>query len=114
MNYSQLTISEILKESDGRSLMERCPKSLRCSASLCPLDPDMDKRVYLEGDPICRLPFEELMIILNGRFKKQYKEFMKVCQGKGARFRSLKTVRNKKKKHPEYEQLEMKGLTGTG
>jgi len=108
INYSQLIMDEILKGINCHSLMERCPKSLRCSAPLCPLDPGINKRVYLKGDPICRLSFEELIIILNGRFKKQYKEFIKVCLEKEARFRPLKVVQ--KKKHPKYEQLEMKSL----
>jgi len=106
-------MGEILKGIDCHSLMERCPKSLRCSAPLCPLDPGINERVYLKGDPICRLPFEELIIILNGRFKKQHKEFMKVCLEKEARFRPLKAGQNKKK-HPEYEQLEMKSLVIQG
>ena len=108
VNYSQLTMDDTLKGIHWHSLMERCPKSLRCSAPLCPLDPDINERVYLKGEPTCRLPFEELIIILNGRFKKQYKEFIKVCLEKEARFRPLKVVQ--KKKHPKYEQLEMKSL----
>ena len=110
VNYSQLTMDDTLKEINCHSLMERCPKSLRCSAPLCPLDPGINERIYLKGDPICRLSFEELIIILNGRFKKQYKEFIKVCREKEARFRPLKVVQNKKKKHAEYEQLEIKSL----
>lgn len=110
VNYSQLTMDDTLKGIHWHSSMERCPKSLRCSAPLCPLDPSINKRVYLKGDPICRLPFEELIIILNRRFKKQYKEFIKVCLEKEARFRSLKAVQNKKKEYPKYEQLEMKSL----
>lgn len=108
VNYSQLTMDDTLKEIGCHNLMERCPKSLRCSAPLCPLDPGINKRIYLKGDPICRLSFEELIIILNRRFKKQYKEFIKVCLEKEARFRPLKVVQ--KKKHPEYEQLELKSL----
>lgn len=108
VNYSQLTMDDTLKGIHWHSLMERCPKSLRCSAPLCPLDPGINKRIYLKGDPICRLSFEELIIILNRRFKKRYKEFVKVCREKEARFRPLKVLQ--KKKHPEYEQLEMKSL----
>jgi len=110
VNYSQFTMDDTLKEIGCHSLMERCPKSLRCSAPLCPLDPGINKRIYLKGDPICRLSFEELIIILNRRFKKQYKEFIKVCREKEARFRPLKVVQNKKKEYPKYEQLEMKSL----
>ena len=110
VNYSQLIMGETLKGIHWHSLMERCPKSLRCSAPLCPLDPDINKRIYLKGDPICRLSFEELIIILNRRFKKQYKEFIKVCLEKEVKFRPLKAVQNKKKEYPKYEQLEMKSL----
>ena len=110
VDYSQLIMGEILKGIACHSLVERCPKSIRCSAPLCPLDADINERVYLKGDPICRLPFETLVIILNGRFKKQYKKFMKVCLEKEARFRPLKVVQNKKKEYPKYEQLEMKSL----
>ena len=110
VNYSHLTMDDTLKGIHWHSLMERCPKSLRCSAPLCPLDPGINERVYLKGDSICRLSFETLVIILNGRFKKQYKKFMKVCLEKEARFRPLKVVQNKKKEYPKYEQLEMKSL----
>lgn len=112
-NYSQLIIGEAIKEIDRR-LMDKCPKYPRCSAPLCPLDPDMDKRFYIEGDPICRLPVEELIIILNRRFKKQYKKYMEVCLGKEARFRPVKAVQEKKKKHQKYEQLKMKIFTDMG
>jgi hypothetical protein len=74
----------------------------------------MDKRFYIEGDPICRLPVEELIIILNRRFKKQYREFAKVCLEKEVRFRPFKAVQEKKKKHPKYEQLQMKIFTDMG
>ncbi len=30
-----------------------CPRFLRCSASLCPLDRGLSDRVYLWGDPVC-------------------------------------------------------------
>lgn len=42
-------------ESDnGSGLMCRCPKFLRCSAPLCPLDPDWRKRRHVKGDHVCR------------------------------------------------------------
>lgn len=31
-----------------------CPSFQRCAAPLCPLDPDMEKRVGLEGEEECR------------------------------------------------------------
>ncbi len=110
-NYSQLIIGETMKEIDSHSLVDKCPKYPRCSAPLCPLDPDMDKRFYVEGDPICRLPLEELITILNRRFKKQYKKYMEVCLGKEAGFRPVKAVQDKKKKRLKYEQLKMKIFT---
>jgi len=56
---------------------------------------------------------EELIIILNRRFKKQYKKYMEVCLEKEVRFRYVKVVRDKKK-HPKYEQLQMKIFTDMG
>ena len=111
-NYSQLIIGEAIKEIDRR-LVDKCPKYPRCSAPLCPLDSDMDKRFYIKGDPICSLPVEELITILNRRFKKQYKKYMEVCLEKEVRFRPVKVVQDKKK-HPKYEQLEMKIFTDMG
>jgi hypothetical protein len=39
-----------------KSAMERCSRFTRCDVPLCPLDPDMNKRTYLEGEPICTFP----------------------------------------------------------
>lgn len=33
--------------------MRQCPKFDTCSANLCPLDPDWEKRRHVNGDPIC-------------------------------------------------------------
>lgn len=33
--------------------MRQCPKFETCSANLCPLDPDWEKRRHVNGDPIC-------------------------------------------------------------
>ena len=112
-DYSQLIIGETMKDIDRR-LVAKCPKYPKCSAPLCPLDPDMDKRFYIEGDPICRLPVEELITILNRRFKRQYSKYMEVCLGKKARLGPVKEVKHKRKKHPKYEQLEMKIFTDMG
>ena len=30
-----------------------CPKFQSCSANICPLDPDWQKRIYLKGEPVC-------------------------------------------------------------
>ncbi len=112
-NYSQFIMGEAIKEIDRR-LLDKCPKYQRCSAPLCPLDPDMDKRFYIKGDPICSLPVEELIRIMNRRFRKQYRKYMEVCLRKEARFRPVEAVQEKKKKHPGYEQLEMKIFTEKG
>ena len=112
-NYSQLVIAEAMKDIDRR-LVAKCPKYPICSAPICPLDPDMDKRFYIEGDPICRLPVEELITILNRRFKRQYSRYTEVCLGKKVRLRPVKAVQYKRKKHPKYEQLQMKIFTDMG
>ena len=36
-------------------LMEQCPRWNYCSVPKCPLDPLIDKRVKLQGDPSCTL-----------------------------------------------------------
>lgn len=33
--------------------MRQCPKFETCSANLCPLDPDWEKRRHHNGDPVC-------------------------------------------------------------
>jgi len=30
-----------------------CPRFERCSAPICPIDPEWQKRVYKKGDPVC-------------------------------------------------------------
>jgi len=32
---------------------EACPKFNKCSANICPLDPDMLKRTHLPGERVC-------------------------------------------------------------
>ena len=34
--------------------MELCPNFLKCSANLCPLDPEIEERPYVRGDDKCR------------------------------------------------------------
>lgn len=36
-------------------VMEQCSKYNKCNAPLCPLDPDMRKRVYYAGEPVCTM-----------------------------------------------------------
>ena len=46
--------------------MERCPRYIRCSAPICPLDKDKDKRSGpFRGEPVCRLGKELLEKILS-------------------------------------------------
>ena len=35
--------------------MENCPRFLKCSVSICPLDPGMALRVYVRGEPKCTM-----------------------------------------------------------
>ena len=44
-----------MNEEKNLANMERCPRFRRCSAPLCPLDIDMDKRVEYSGEPRCPL-----------------------------------------------------------
>jgi len=97
-----------MNEFDCVKIMERCPYFERCSVPLCPLDPDVGKRVYIEGEPICRLPLKKLMTVLNGTFERTYKRFIRVCLGKGARFKPLVVVRGTNKNRENYEQLKIK------
>ncbi len=84
-----------MKDSDYYKLIRRCSRFKRCSVPLCPLDPEVEKRVYLEGEPTCRLDFEKLTAIADDGFKEQYRRFIRVSLDKGARFEPLKrtTVR---------------------
>lgn len=34
-------------------MMPACPKFEGCSAPICPIDPDMEKRTHLEGEKVC-------------------------------------------------------------
>jgi hypothetical protein len=34
--------------------MELCPSFGRCSANMCPLDPDINNRIYVAGEDKCR------------------------------------------------------------
>lgn len=35
--------------------MENCHRFNGCSVPICPLDPDMARRVYVRGEPKCRM-----------------------------------------------------------
>lgn len=86
-----------MKDIDCCKLMKRCSRFQRCSVPLCPLDREVEKRVYLEGEPTCRLDFERLTAIADDGFKEQYLRFTRVSLDKGARFIPLNqsTVRGK-------------------
>lgn len=86
-----------MKEIDCNKSIGKCPRSQKCSVPLCPLDPDVEERVYLEGDLTCKLDFERLMAITGDGFGEQYRRFTRVSLEKGARFKPLKqtTVQGK-------------------
>jgi len=85
-------------------------ETTRLKGDRCPLDPNVQKRTYIKGEAVCRLNLTELMIILNRRFEKQYREFRQVCQRKGAKSKSLKVARDGTKRYPESEQLEIESF----
>lgn len=78
-----------MKDSDCYKVMKKCPRFQRCSVPLCPLDREVENRIYLEGEPTCRLDFEKLRAITDDGFKEQYKRFVRVSLDKGARFKPL-------------------------
>ncbi len=86
-----------MKEIDGVQLMEKCSRFQRCSVPLCSLDPEVEKRAYLEGDPTCQLGFEQLATIADDGFKEQYRKFIGECLNKGARFKPLKQTTTRRK-----------------
>jgi len=43
-------------ETRSVELMRRCPRNLRCSVPLCPLDLLQDNRTRLKEEPVCTLP----------------------------------------------------------
>ena len=45
----------ILTESHANAIMKLCPKFIRCSVPICPLDMLQDDRDYLKGEPKCTL-----------------------------------------------------------
>lgn len=78
-----------MKDIECYKLMKKCSRVQRCSVPLCSLDREVEKRVYLEGEPTCRLDFEKLTAIADDGFKEQYKRFIRVSLDKGARFKPL-------------------------
>jgi len=86
-----------MKEIDCYKLMKRCSRFRRCSVPLCPLDREVEKRVYLEGEPTCRLDFERLTTIADDGFEEQYRKFIRVSLNKGARFKPLNQISTPRK-----------------
>lgn len=78
-----------MKNFDCYKSIGKCPRSERCSAQLCLLDPEVEERVYLEGGPTCRLNFDRLTAIADDGFKEQYRRFTRVSLNKEARFKPL-------------------------
>ena len=52
--------------------MEQCPKFHNCSAPLCPLDPDWNKRKMLQGDNLCHYLCEAAKEGAMERFNRRY------------------------------------------
>lgn len=49
--------------------MHDCPKYSHCNANLCPLDPDISERSYLQGEPVCFYMLESAKKGAENRFK---------------------------------------------
>jgi len=90
-----------MRESDCYKLMKKCSRFQRCSVPLCPLDREVEKRVYLEGESTCRLDFERLTAIVDDGFKEQYRRFIRVSLNKGARFKPLNQTAVRRKSAQE-------------
>ena len=54
--------------------MEQCPKFHHCSAPLCPLDPDWNKRKMLQGDNLCHYLCEASKKNAIQRYRNRYDE----------------------------------------
>jgi hypothetical protein len=48
-----------------------CPKWERCNAPLCPLDPDLFKRVMQDGDPVCHYLLEAVKADAEANFRRR-------------------------------------------
>ena len=90
-----------MKEVNCYKFMKKCSRFQRCSAPLCPLDPESEKRVYLEKEPTCRLDLERLRVIADDGFKEQYQRFIRVSLDKGARFKPFKQTTAQRKSAQE-------------
>ena len=50
--------------------MQDCQKFRACNANLCPLDPELFKRTYLPGEPVCFYILESVKSGAESRFKQ--------------------------------------------
>lgn len=50
--------------------MQDCPKYHHCNANLCALDPELHKRTYLSGEPVCFYMLEAVKSGAETRFKQ--------------------------------------------
>ena len=75
-------------------LMEKCYRFNICSAPICPLDPDCRKRVYYEGDPLCKADLRRVYRAVGPEFEKLYKNYTKVCLERGIKFTPWRKVKN--------------------
>ena len=83
-----------MNENECYNSIKKCPKFDTCNVPLCPLDPNVNCRVYHKGEPICKQPIEILRKILGADFSSQYKKFIRACLKKEARFTPLKSMGN--------------------
>lgn len=44
-----------IRETEAHSIMAKCPRFIRCSVAICPLDLFADLRTKLSGEPKCTL-----------------------------------------------------------
>lgn len=95
-----------MKDIDCCELVEKCPRFKKCSVPLCPLDQDVETRIYLEGEPTCKLGFERLTAIVDDGFKEQYRIFERVSLGKEARFKPLKQITTRRKNVQKTSSLK--------
>ena len=54
--------------------MEQCPKFHHCSAPLCPLDPDWNKRKMIQGENLCHYLCEASKENAIQRYRNRYDE----------------------------------------
>jgi hypothetical protein len=53
-------------ETHANAIMKLCPRFLRCSAPICPLDLLQEKRSYIKGEPKCGLSKSRRIKIAKG------------------------------------------------